>query len=490
MPVRPVADSRWTLVLILTLLATFFWPFPADAAGLDPGPPDGPVKLVFIHHSTGEAWLADDNGGLARALQQNNYFVSDTNYGWGPDAIGDRTDIENWPEWFTGPPSGRYLEALYREGGVNSPYTRTLADPGGENRIILFKSCFPNSELEGKPHDPPRRGDGLTVANAKAIYLELLTYFAARPDKLFIVITAPPVQNSAHAQNARAFNTWLAQEWLKGHQGRNVAVFDFYNILTGKDNHHRFQNGRIEYVTDRGRNTSAYPTDSGDDHPNPAGNKKATAEFVPLLNVFYHLWAATAPAAVPTAPTPPAAAPAPPTPPAAAPGDLLEDFESDAREWQVFLDEQKGTKLTGQRDPSRARSGKYSLKIDYQVALGWATYSLVYPSPQDWRSKAGLSLYLHAEKPDTLVTITVYNGEAPDALKHFEYQTEAGAEAVQGWRRLEITWDRFVQPPWEGDGSVRFDPGRSYGLAFVFGAGEPAIKGRLWVDQVEFLPGK
>jgi hypothetical protein len=52
-------------------------------------PPDHMVRLVFIHHSTGENWLADDNGGLGLALADNNYFVSDTNYGC-PDAIGDR----------------------------------------------------------------------------------------------------------------------------------------------------------------------------------------------------------------------------------------------------------------------------------------------------------------------------------------------------------------------------------------------------------------
>ncbi|MCL5957721.1 MAG: hypothetical protein M1358_00130, partial [Chloroflexi bacterium] len=74
---------------------------PAETAvGATPGPtgslpdlPAGkPVRLIFIHHSTGENWLADDNGGLGLALRDHNYFVSDTNYGWGPDSIGDTTD--------------------------------------------------------------------------------------------------------------------------------------------------------------------------------------------------------------------------------------------------------------------------------------------------------------------------------------------------------------------------------------------------------------
>lgn len=283
-----------TMAFLLTVLAPASLPGsrPAAAQAVDTSPPSETIKLIFIHHSSGENWLADEHGGLGQALGANNYFISDTNYGWGPDVIGDRTDIVNWPEWFTGPESGRYLAALYAESGQNSAYTRTLPDPGDENRVVMFKSCFPNSNLEGSPDDPPQRGEGLTVGNAKAIYNELLGYFATRPDKLFVVITAPPVQDKSLAKNARAFNTWLVQDWLAGYGGTNVAVFDYYNVLTDTDNHHRVRDGQIEYITDRGRDTLAYPSPGGDDHPSPKGNHKATDEFVPLLNTFVNRWLA------------------------------------------------------------------------------------------------------------------------------------------------------------------------------------------------------
>ena len=111
-------------------------------------PPNSPVKLVFIHHSCGENWLADDDGGLGIALRDNNYFVSDVDYGWGPDGMRDRTDIGHWWEWFPGPESATYtyMEALYNESERSwGFYPRLAADPGGENEIIMFKSCFPNS---------------------------------------------------------------------------------------------------------------------------------------------------------------------------------------------------------------------------------------------------------------------------------------------------------------------------------------------------------
>ena len=273
------------------LLIGFFLPFPVGAQSDDDLPPAQTVKLIFIHHSCGRNLLQDENGGLGRALADNNYFVSDTNYGWGPNNIGDRTDITDWPEWFVSPESEDYLTALYNESGQNSRYTRYLSDPGGENQIIMFKSCFPNSRLKGSPDDPPIRGEGLSVGNAKAIYNELLTYFSTQPDKLFIVLTAPPVQDDRYAANARAFNSWLVLEWLQGYEGGNVAVFDFYNMLTDPDNHHRFVDGRIEYITDQGGGVLYYDSD-GDNHPSVAGNRKATEEFTPLLNVYYHRWQA------------------------------------------------------------------------------------------------------------------------------------------------------------------------------------------------------
>lgn len=277
------------------------------------------MKLVFIHHSCGENWLADDDGGLGLALANNNYFVSDTNYGWGPDSIGDRTDIGHWWDWFRGPDSSTYLSALYALSDQNSydRYTRPLADPGGENEVIMFKSCFPNSNLMGNPNDPPTTGNNPlrgqdsgseyhTVGNAKGIYNDLLGYFQTRQDKLFVVITAPPVQDPAYADNARAFNNWLVNYWLQNYPYNNVVVFDFYNVLTtnGGDpntndygletgNHHRFHNGAIQHITngddDSNPNVSEYPT-NGDDHPSQAGNQKATGEFVPLLNLYYNRW--------------------------------------------------------------------------------------------------------------------------------------------------------------------------------------------------------
>jgi PKD repeat protein/C1A family cysteine protease len=296
---------------------------PFTVTTLDPSPPAQPVRLVMVHHSVGENWLSDENGGLGLSLMGNNYYVSDTNYGWGPESIGDLTDIGSWWDWFRSGKSPEYTSALFRETGQWSAYSRLPEAPSGENEVVLFKSCFPNSALSGSPSDPvppignnPLRGQSSssefhTIANAKGIYVDILEYFRTRQDRLFVVVTAPPLSDPAYAANARAFNTWLVNDWLANYQYKNVAVFDFYNVLTSNGgssfindlnqetgNHHRYWNGVVQHKTDGGGNTLAYP--SGDDHPTQAGNRKATGEFTQLLNIAYHAWKTQQPAPAPT----------------------------------------------------------------------------------------------------------------------------------------------------------------------------------------------
>lgn len=232
--------------------------------------------------------------------------MSATNYGWGPNGIGDRTDIPDWPEWFYGPESPAVLTALYQETGQNvgdfGSWSRLDIDPGGENDIVLFKSCFPNSDLFGNPDDPPAAepNDQLTVGNAKAVYNRLQGYFETRQDKLFVVITAPPQNENAYAPdiqtpaeraaNARAFNHWLVHDWLDAYPHQNVAVFDYFNVLTAPDNHHHWSGAEIRHEINTQNPFSHYPAVEGDSHPSSAGHQKATAEFVPLLNIYYHRW--------------------------------------------------------------------------------------------------------------------------------------------------------------------------------------------------------
>ena len=315
--------------------------------------PKNPVKLLFIHHSVGGHWLAHEKGGLVNELNKNNYYVNDVTYDWEPAAltnsfvkkikrkildklgkanqgaygIGDRTDIGHMPEWFLGPYSNLIMASIYTENRETDNYgdrknsTSSIhlsnPDPSAENQIIMFKSCYPNTLLKGKPDDPaasqPRNlvhsftagSDEHTVANAKRVFNGLLSYFGKHPDKFFVIVTPPPRNELPEdGRIARGFSNWLVHDWLKENNYllNNVMVFDLFNVLTSghgskqndegeeQGNHHRIWNDNVQHIRQTEKSLLVYPTKEGDNHPSPAGLQKATREFVPLLNYYYNIW--------------------------------------------------------------------------------------------------------------------------------------------------------------------------------------------------------
>ncbi len=164
------------------------------------------------------------------------------------------------------------------------------------NRIVLFKSCFPNNMLiaDGTPTGDPDACDK-TQANAQAVYRAILPYFEQHPETLFVVMTAPPLVKPMQFKKdkiiellkvitgrpdtlekigirARFFNNWLKdvdRGWLKDYNHKNVVVFDYYDVLT-------------EYGKS---NWSLYPTNNGvDSHPSSEGNMTAARSLVLFLN--------------------------------------------------------------------------------------------------------------------------------------------------------------------------------------------------------------
>ena len=233
---------------------------------------------MFIHHSCGSNWLANGNGNLGSTLNANNYYVTESDYGWDAepgDNLGDRTDTDNWPEWFT----DTKMPHVY-SNNYHSAYTNTISDPGGENEIIMFKSCYPNSEV------------GSGIDDEKSIYNSLKTYFAAHPNKLFVLITPPGETSVSSYLLTRELCNWLVNTqtgWLAGYTGNNVFVFDLYGVLSEINSHHRRSGSSTEYVYAADYDGTS-PYHDGDDHPNATGNQKATAEFISLLNYYYGIW--------------------------------------------------------------------------------------------------------------------------------------------------------------------------------------------------------
>lgn len=257
------------------------------AENVDTSPPAETIKLVFIHHSCGRNWLVDNNGELGKRLNENNYYVTECYYGWDDhppeahyDVMGDHTNTEDWPYWF----NDVVMPSVYANE-EHPNYENRIPNPGGENVIIMFKSCYNNSYV------------GDSIEDEKEIYNSLLEYFSQHPDKLFILITPPPMIHIQNNELTRELCNWLVSPngWLRDYELKNVAVFDFYNILTDPNNHHHVEDGRIVHIVsinpvDPEHPNELYYYSGSDNHPTKEGNLKATEEFIPFLNAVYNIW--------------------------------------------------------------------------------------------------------------------------------------------------------------------------------------------------------
>jgi hypothetical protein len=272
-----------------------------DLSGFSPDKPEQAIDLLFLHHSVGGQWLASaaedpvHGGGLRAALESQGYRVHTATYG---SRLGERTDLFDWPAKFRD--SMQDVLRIDRQDGQ-------LAQ-GGQNRVVMFKSCFPNNHFVGAgvaPGDPA--GPELTLENARAALRALLPEFQKQPNVLFVYVTAPPLAPRAGAERAykrlakkllgrttrqdelartgplaRRFNDWVtaADGWLAGYPARNVAVFDYYGVLTDSGTAPALRGG-----ASGASHFLRYPTAGGfDSHPSKEGQAKATAVFVPWLN--------------------------------------------------------------------------------------------------------------------------------------------------------------------------------------------------------------
>jgi hypothetical protein len=259
--------------------------------------PASAQDAVFIHHSVGSNWLSNS---LDSALVAKPYVGqrNDITYGttMSPDTgrpaslggtPGDNTNMNHWILWFND-----YLV-----------HVKAHQVTTGYNRIVMFKSCYPISNIDSngaEPGDPfsstqslvnymavyrHPSGSGHVYTSGSYTYKPLEDVFAEHPEILFIPVTAPPLTYSstsdADAHRARTFNNWLKSEWLASynaaHPGlHNVAVFDFFNVLAYPDDDASHPN----------RLRSEYGGATEDSHPNGSGSAAATAAFATSTRDF------------------------------------------------------------------------------------------------------------------------------------------------------------------------------------------------------------
>jgi hypothetical protein len=273
-----------------------------DLSQFSDAPPEEKLRVLFIHHSTGGQLLAEpgpenedsanciyethpNGGGLRKALAEAGYEVHEASYN---SEIGSDTDLFHWLP--------KFRDHMERVLATDLQDERYAGDE--HNNIVMFKSCYPNSNFVGEGTSPGNpEGPELTYWNVRATLSALLEQFSAHPDTLFVYFTAPPLappkaeplwkwlarkilrrprkvtmgEAYVAAALARRLNNWVRAPdgWLHEYPHNNVIVFDYFDVLT-----------------DHGEsNMLRYPTGGGyDSHPSTEGQRRAAAELVPLLN--------------------------------------------------------------------------------------------------------------------------------------------------------------------------------------------------------------
>jgi len=221
--------------------------------GANPGKPSKALSMVWLHHSTGDALL---RGGLLDALNADGIVFHDINYdqavvdGY---VVGDHTDIPDWPKTFNTP---KYFDVVK---------SWKLSDGGKHHDIVMFKSCFPNSDITSdRMLDEYKQDFGALVGT-----------FRANPDILFIGMSTPPLVKAKTtpdaAKRARLWSQWLTTQYAQ--DLKNVKIFDLFDALA--------------IAADKPDSNTLVPQfskSSKDSHPSPEGAQAVTRLFIPWLN--------------------------------------------------------------------------------------------------------------------------------------------------------------------------------------------------------------
>jgi hypothetical protein len=189
-------------------------PLPSDASA------------VFLHHSTGGCiW----GGGVQEAITQRNAALG-TNYT--VEELAYPNDPYPWNNY----PADYYRLWVQRDGtySAEDANTASLENLCAHYSLIIWKHCYPVTNIEPDSGAADPASDEKTLANYKAAYQALKAKMRSFPRNRFLVWTGA-VELSAscgaeQAQRLKDFRDWVVNDWDEA--GDNIFVFDFWQLET------------------------------------------------------------------------------------------------------------------------------------------------------------------------------------------------------------------------------------------------------------------
>ena len=183
------------------------------------------ARVVFLHHSTGGViW----DGGVADALAAYNtahttdYQISERAFPSGSPYPWENYPYDYWNIWVNHAGNQAYLD---------EPTLEMLA---ADYDVIVWKHCFPVSDIEPDTGLPDITSSTKTLENYKLQYQALKAKMRAFPNTRFIVWTGAALlqteTDEARATRAQAFANWVKTTWDE--PGDNIYVWDFRQLET------------------------------------------------------------------------------------------------------------------------------------------------------------------------------------------------------------------------------------------------------------------
>lgn len=222
--------------------------------------PGKTVKVIYLHHSTGNnVWKGGVPEGVAEHNKANgtNYriteqaFPKEKPYGWA------NYPYDYWNIWVKNAGPKAFKE---------EPTLEMLTK---DYDVIVFKHCYPVSDVKADQGSPDVASNRKSLENYKLQYAALKEKMKAFPETKFIVWTgalrAEDDTTPEMAERAKGFFEWVRNDWDE--KGDNIFLWDFAQIEG---------DGGLYLKKENQEN----PQDS---HPAPGFCKKAAALFVKRL---------------------------------------------------------------------------------------------------------------------------------------------------------------------------------------------------------------
>ncbi len=204
-----------------------------------------PVKVIFLHHSTGQRiWQGDISSLTAKFKKKvlkksaldiwmDDYNKSNsTNY-----QIKEQAFPKREPYGWNNYPYDYYNIWIKNAGDKPFMEEPTLEMLTKDYNVIVWKHCYPVSDIKEDIGIPDIDSEEKRIENYKLQYNALKEKMHQFPDTKFVVWTGAALLQTRtsedNAKRAKEFFNWVTSEWNE--EGDNIYIWDFRELETEGD---------------------------------------------------------------------------------------------------------------------------------------------------------------------------------------------------------------------------------------------------------------